>query len=80
VRQALDHNGHSPKSQELTMTDHRSAFQPRAVRQPWNKGKLIGAKPSLRRKQIFPNLRVAGSNPAGVTNKINVLMPQASLC
>jgi hypothetical protein len=34
------------------MTDHLSAFHPGTDRQPWNKGKLIGAKPRLRVKHI----------------------------
>ena len=35
------------------MTDHFSAFPSGTDRQPWNKGKLIGAKPPLRLKHIW---------------------------
>jgi hypothetical protein len=37
-------------SQVLIMPDHLSAFHSGTDRQPWNKGKLIGAKPPLRTK------------------------------
>jgi len=55
--------GTPSKSQGLTMTDHLSAFHPGTDRQPWNKGKLIGAKPPLRLKHIWAirsRLQLAG--------------------
>ena len=35
------------------MKDQRDLFDPRPNRQPWNKGKLIGAKPPLRPKHVW---------------------------
>ena len=35
------------------MTDKPSAIYPNIVREPWNKGKLIGAKPPLRPKHVW---------------------------
>jgi len=45
------------------MTDHLSAFHSGTDRRPWNKGKLIGAKPPLRLKHIWAirsRLQLAG--------------------
>ena len=35
------------------MTDSPSATYPNVGREPWNKGKLIGAKPPLRPKHVW---------------------------
>ena len=37
----------------MTLNDQRDLFDPRPNRQPWNKGKLIGAKPQLRPKHVW---------------------------
>lgn len=37
----------------MTLNDQRDLFDPRPNRQPWNKGKLIGAKPPLRPKHVW---------------------------
>jgi hypothetical protein len=37
----------------MTMQDHAQASLPTQHREPWNKGKLIGAKPPLRSKHIW---------------------------
>jgi len=45
------------------MTDHRTLSRSGTDRQPWNKGKLIGAKPPLRLKHIWAirsRLQLAG--------------------
>ena len=35
------------------MTDDQNCFSPASRRTPWNKGKLIGAKPPLRPKHVW---------------------------
>ena len=35
------------------MEYQRDLFEPRPKREPWNKGKLIGAKPPLRPKHVW---------------------------
>jgi hypothetical protein len=35
------------------MQDQRDLFEDRPPRQPWNKGKMIGAKPPLRPKHVW---------------------------
>ena len=45
------------------MQETNVAIQPKARRTPWNKGKMIGAKPPLRTKNVWSirtNLQVAG--------------------
>jgi integrase len=37
----------------MTMQDHAQASLPTQHREPWNKGKLIGAKPPLRSKHVW---------------------------
>jgi hypothetical protein len=37
----------------MTMHDHENALRPALKRVPWNKGKLIGARPPLRRKHVW---------------------------
>jgi hypothetical protein len=37
----------------MTMRDHVNADQPALKNVPWNKGKLIGAKPPLRPKHVW---------------------------
>jgi hypothetical protein len=37
----------------MTMQDHDTARQQRASKTPWNKGKLLGAKPPLRTKHVW---------------------------
>jgi len=45
--------GTPSESQELTMTDQISSSRSATDRQPWNKDKLIGAKPPLRLKHFW---------------------------
>ena len=35
------------------MQNQRDLFDPRPARTPWNKGKMIGAKPPLRPKHVW---------------------------
>jgi len=45
------------------MQDPSASFQTTQHREPWNKGKLIGAKPPLRSKHVWsirPNVQVGG--------------------
>lgn len=35
------------------MDDQRDLFEVRSARQPWNKGKMSGAKPPLRPKHVW---------------------------
>ena len=43
----------SVETMEKTTTDRPSATYPNVGRAPWNKGKLIGAKPPLRPKHVW---------------------------
>ena len=46
------------------MPDNRSCFSTAPCRTPWNKGKLIGAKPPLRSKHAWSiRTRLLGTNP-----------------
>ena len=49
------------------MQDDENLAIPRPNRAPWNKGKLIGAKPPLRQKHIFGN-----SHPCYELSRLNV--------
>src|SRR5213083_654308 len=47
----------------MTMQDHQNPVPAGPMRMPWNKGKLIGAKPALRPKHVWSirtKLQVAG--------------------
>jgi hypothetical protein len=50
---SVSHDGHPQQLKSLTMQDHKNADTIGLKRVPWNKGKLIGAKPPLRPKHVW---------------------------
>jgi integrase len=52
-RSSDPHGGHPQQLRSLTMQDHKNADTIGLERVPWNKGKLIGAKPPLRPKHVW---------------------------
>src|ERR1700682_5830900 len=52
-RPPVAHDGHPQLPRSTTMPDNQACLLKVPTRMPWNKGKLIGAKPPLRPKHVW---------------------------